>query len=62
MRRKTSAAQVEPGKHGKKQLLASKRFAPLERDFLQALLEDGGTYTVAEAEQLLEQYLNQEAK
>ncbi|WP_276358413.1 hypothetical protein [Cohnella caldifontis] len=62
MRKRTSAAQAEKVKYGKRQLLASKRFAPLEKDVLQALLPDGETYTVAEAGQLLDQYSKLEAK
>jgi len=62
MKKKTAAVESETTRHDKMQLLSSKRFAPLDKDFLQALLREGETYTVSEAAQLLEQYLKQEAK
>ncbi|MBB6670278.1 type I restriction-modification enzyme R subunit C-terminal domain-containing protein [Cohnella nanjingensis] len=61
-----SKAQVpaagEPAKFTKVQILAAKRFSPNQRDWLQALLQEGAEYTVEEAAQLLDQLFEQEAK
>ena len=62
MSRKADEAGTQPAKHSKANLLQSKRFTPLQRDYLRALLQDGETYSVAEAAQLLDKYLKQEAK
>lgn len=62
MSRKTEEAGTKPAKHIKERILSSKRFTPLEKDFLRALLRDDKLYTVDEAAQLLGNYLKQEAK
>lgn len=46
----------EEAKFSKEQLVAAKRFQG-RRDLIAALLEAGRQYTVAEAEQKIEQYL-----
>lgn len=62
MKKQTTATALETTKHNKRQILSSRRFAPLDKDFLQALLRDDESYTVSEAAHLLAQYLKQEAK
>jgi len=62
MSRKADDTGAQPAKHSKANLLQSKRFSPQQKDYLRALLQDGETYSVAEAAQLLEKYLKQEAK
>jgi hypothetical protein len=42
--------------YSKAQLLRSRRFTPLQRDVLSALLSDGERYTVAEAESALRDF------
>lgn len=62
MSRKADEAGAQPVKHSKANLLQSKRFTLQQRDYLRALLQDGETYSVSEASQLLDKYLKQEAK
>ncbi|QTH44962.1 hypothetical protein J4772_11485 [Cohnella sp. LGH] len=62
MSRKSDEAGTQPAKHSKTSLLQSKRFTPQQKDYLRALLQDGESYSVAEAAQLLDKYLKQEAK
>ncbi|MBG9944691.1 hypothetical protein ABE237_00825 [Brevibacillus formosus] len=53
--------QKEPA-FTKEQLLASKQFAPPERDFLRAVLEEGKTYTIDQARKVLGKTLSKEVK
>lgn len=45
----------------KQQLTASKRYKK-RRDLLEALLEDGKTYTLADTDKIINEYLKQEVK
>lgn len=49
-------------KYSKAQILESQRFMPQQKDFLQALLQDGASYTLAEAEEMLDQFLAREVE
>lgn len=54
------AAKVEQAvRFGKAQLIAAKRYARF-RDALGFLLQDGGEYSIAEADGLLEEWLKSE--
>ncbi|HZG16965.1 MAG TPA: hypothetical protein VE710_18395 [Candidatus Bathyarchaeia archaeon] len=54
-------AQKEPT-FTKAQFLSSKQFTPMEKDFLRTVLEDGKTYTLAQARKELEKALAREVK
>lgn len=45
----------------KQQLTAAKRYRK-RRDLLEALLEDGKTYTLADTDKIINEYLKQEVK
>lgn len=45
---------------GKKQLMKSALFAPREKDVLEVVLQEDGSYTLEEAKHLMELYLNKE--
>ncbi|WP_238656200.1 hypothetical protein [Paenibacillus piscarius] len=45
---------------GKRQLRESALFKPREKDVLEVVLQEGTSYTLAEAKQLIELYLNKE--
>jgi len=45
----------------KKQYLQAERFTRIEKDVLDALMEDGQSYTFEQAETLLAQFMNKEA-
>ncbi len=53
----TEAASV----HTKKQLLASKKYAN-RQDIINALLEDGKTYTTAQVDALIEKFMKGQVK
>lgn len=46
----------------KEQFLASRQRSGRERDILAAVLVDGKTYTIAEAEKVMQAYLRKEVK
>jgi hypothetical protein len=46
----------------KAQFLASKQFTAIQRDFLNAILEDGKTYTMDQVKQLIEEYAKKAVK
>ncbi|WP_168120966.1 hypothetical protein [Paenibacillus sp. HB172176] len=46
----------------KEKLLSSKQFTSIQKDVLAALLDDHEAYTIDEAKQKLNDYLNKEAK
>ncbi|MEF3309515.1 hypothetical protein PV433_11480 [Paenibacillus sp. GYB004] len=46
----------------KQQFLASRQRPGVERDILAAVLEDDKSYTIAEADKLIEDFLNKEAR
>jgi len=52
--------QSEEATYTKKQIVQSTRFTPIQRDVLTALLDNGATYTVAEANQILKQFTTKE--
>ncbi|WP_340025976.1 hypothetical protein MHI24_12625 [Paenibacillus sp. FSL K6-1096] len=49
-----------PDAFGKRQLRESALFKPGEKDVLEVVLQEGMSYTLAEATQLIELYLNKE--
>jgi len=53
---------AQRAKHSKTRILSAKRFKPLEKDFLRAILSDDEMYTIDEAAEKLEIYMKQEAK
>ncbi|WP_226000893.1 hypothetical protein [Paenibacillus sp. BJ-4] len=57
----TSAASVEP-RFSKDQFRESQQFTNIEKDFLNALLQDERTYTISEAKTLLADFNAKEAK
>jgi hypothetical protein len=46
----------------KSQLVASKRFSPIDKDILQVVLADDQHYTINQAEQAIERFKKKEAK
>lgn len=54
-----AAEQLEETKYTKAALAGSKRFQA-RRDLLNAILDDGVEYTIAEAETIINNYLNKE--
>lgn len=46
----------------KEQFLQSRQWEGTDKDILSVVLEDGKTYTVADAKKLLEQFKNSEVK
>ena len=59
--KKTTVEEEKPSetKHTKAALVGSKRFEA-RRDLLNAILEDGKKYTISEAEDKINNYLNKE--
>lgn len=59
--KKTTVAEEKPSetKYTKAALVGSKRFEA-RRDLLNAILEDGKKYTISEAENKINNYLNKE--
>lgn len=49
-----------PDAFGKKQLRDSALFKPRDKDVLEVVLQEGTSYTLAEAKQLMKLYLNKE--
>lgn len=49
-----------PDAFGKRQLRDSSLFKPQEKDVLEVVLQEGMSYTLAEARQLMKLYLNKE--
>ncbi|MEK3791075.1 hypothetical protein MKX42_04915 [Paenibacillus sp. FSL R7-0204] len=49
-----------PDAFGKKQMMNSALFAPREKDVLEVVLQEDGSYTLEEAKHLMELYLNKE--
>ncbi|WP_339220508.1 hypothetical protein [Paenibacillus sp. FSL H8-0332] len=49
-----------PDAFGKKQMMNSALFAPREKDVLEVVLQENGSYTLEEAKHLMELYLNKE--
>ncbi|WP_405104532.1 hypothetical protein MHH28_18695 [Paenibacillus sp. FSL K6-1217] len=45
---------------GKKQIRGSALFGPKEKDVLEVVLQEDGSYTLEEAKHLMELYLNKE--
>lgn len=45
---------------GKKQIMGSVVFTPKEKDVLEVVLQESGSYTLEEAKQLIELYLTKE--
>ncbi|WP_342420856.1 hypothetical protein [Paenibacillus sp. FSL E2-0178] len=45
---------------GKKQIMGSVVFSPKEKDVLEVVLQESGSYTLEEAKQLMMLYLNKE--
>lgn len=60
MAKNQATKQAQPG-FTKEQLLSSEKYAG-RRDALTAILEDGKTYTTAEADQLLDKFMKTEVK
>ena len=54
-----AAEQPQEIKYTKAALIGSKRFQE-RRDLLEAILDDGGSFTIGEAEALINYYLNKE--
>jgi len=52
----------EISNYSKEQFLASKQFDGHQKDVLAAVLEDGRTYSIAEAEKAMQAYLRKEVK
>ncbi|MEK3682484.1 hypothetical protein [Paenibacillus sp. FSL R10-2736] len=50
----------EQNAFGKKQIMGSVLFSPKEKDVLEVVLQESGSYTLEEAKQLMELYLNKE--
>ncbi|WP_339311727.1 hypothetical protein [Paenibacillus sp. FSL M7-0896] len=50
----------EPDVFGKKQIRNSALFGPKEKDVLEVVLQEDGSYTLEEAKHLMERYLNKE--
>gem|GEM_PF-6602996 len=61
-RRATADAGAELPVFTKSQLIAAERWSSRERDMLEALLTDDGTYTVQQASVIMDEFQNQEAK
>lgn len=55
-----SSSGTGPDAFGKRQLRDSALFKPREKDVLEVVLQEGMSYTLAEAKQLIELYLNKE--
>lgn len=55
------AHTLEPA-YTKEQFTVSSRYTPAQRDILGAVLQEGKTYTDAQAKQALETYLRKEVK
>lgn len=52
----------EPARYAKKQFLGSRQRAGAEKDILAIVLEDGKTYTLAEANKLVEDFKKRKVK
>lgn len=52
---------AQPAKYTKQQFLSSEKYAA-DKDVLNALLEDGKTYTAEQADQKMKVFLEKEAK
>jgi hypothetical protein len=50
----------EQNAFGKKQIMGSVLFSPKEKDVLEVVLQESGSYTLEEAKQLMMIYLNKE--
>ncbi|WP_339251560.1 hypothetical protein [Paenibacillus sp. FSL P2-0136] len=50
----------KPDAFGKKQIRNSALFGPKEKDVLEVVLQEDGSYTLEEAKHLMERYLNKE--
>lgn len=46
----------------KAQILSSKQFKPLEKDFLRAVLDDGKSYSIEQVKETLKKALTKEVK
>lgn len=57
----TKANKEQASLHTKAQLLASKRYAN-RQDIINALLEDGKTYTTAQVDALIEKFMKGQVK
>ncbi len=55
-------SQQQEASFYKEQFLASKQRPGFERDILSVVLEDKKMYTMAEADQLIDQYMNRKVK
>ncbi|GEM_PF-3123869 len=51
-----------PPAYSKQQYLTSEGYTHLEKDMIEALLEEGRLYTHAELQQIINSFINQEAK
>lgn len=58
----TAAKATQKPKFAKADLLSSKEFTAVDKDFLNALLTDGETYTIEEAKKILADKLKGEIK
>jgi len=50
------------GTFTKEQFIASKQFTPLEKDFLRSVLDEGKTYTIDQARDVLKKTMSKEVK
>ncbi|NOU79666.1 hypothetical protein GC101_12355 [Paenibacillus sp. LMG 31459] len=63
--KKTNASELKRGGEeqnafGKKQIMGSVLFSPKEKDVLEVVLQESGSYSLEEAKKLMKLYLNKE--
>ncbi|AIQ32532.1 hypothetical protein P40081_33840 [Paenibacillus sp. FSL P4-0081] len=63
--KETNASELKRGGEeqnafGKKQIMGSVVYTPKEKDVLEVVLQESGSYTLEEVKQLMELYLNKE--
>ncbi|MEJ8548161.1 hypothetical protein [Brevibacillus borstelensis] len=62
MTQKAKEASAKDPLFTKALILTSKRFNPLEKDFLQAVLDEGKSYSVEQVNEILKKALTKEVK
>lgn len=60
--KKSKANEQAEQTYTKAQFLASKQFTAIQRDFLNAILEDDKTYTMDQVKQLIDEYAKKAVK
>lgn len=60
--KKSETAEAAVPAYTKAQFLASKQFTAVQKDVLRALMKDGETYTVEQAQKLIDDYAKRKVK